>query len=133
THHALGLYWLSKNVLDKAETEFKFATRAGPKFVAARVALARLFLKEKRYQEAMKQLEEANGLDDTDPEPWVGYGEAHESMGEKAEAINSYLEAAGRFRARGRYQEEVDICRKAVGVDDHNPKGHHDLGVALMD
>ncbi|HVY62673.1 MAG TPA: tetratricopeptide repeat protein [Planctomycetota bacterium] len=133
THHALGLYWVSKGVYDKAETEFKSAMRNGPKFVAARVALARLFLKEKRFQEAMKVLEEANGLDDADPEPWVGYGEAHEAMGEKAEAVNSYLEAASRFRAAGRYPEEVDICRKAAAVDAHSPKAHHDLGVALMD
>jgi tetratricopeptide (TPR) repeat protein len=142
SNYQLGILFLGKGLIERAETRFKNAARDCPDFPLPLVELARLFMKQKRYEEALAFLEKAFALDTTAPEPFMGRAEAKKALGERTEACGSYLEAAARFTARSQYEDAVRACREALSVAPRDPKtpaesqlliqSHNDLGVALM-
>jgi tetratricopeptide (TPR) repeat protein len=138
SYYALGLYYSSKDALETAMTNLKLAIRESDKaaspFVLARVALAKILIKQHKTGEAMATLQAADDIDDKVPEIWAVYAEAWELSSERTKALNAWLNAAARFGAQTppAYFKQVDAARRAVALDDKSPDAHNDLGLALM-
>jgi len=142
SHYQLGLLFLGKGLIDKAEARMKLAIDACADYALPLVELARLFLRQKRYEEAIRFLERSAQLDNMAPEPWMGFAEAQKAQGEPLKACAAYLEAAVRFTGRRQFDEAVRACRAALAHAPITPKNdeekalqaqcHNDLGVALM-
>jgi tetratricopeptide (TPR) repeat protein len=144
-HYMLGLSAWKSGDPKKAEQGFEAALAIDPAHVKSLVNMSRLFIEQKRTDEAIARLTAAAEID---PESMVVYrllGRTYDAQGKTDEAIAAYSRAielndldAWSMNNLGllllktqRFEEALPLFTKAVDVRPSVPSFHNNLGMAL--
>jgi len=144
-HYMRGLSAWKSGDATKAEQAFQTALDVAPSHVKTLVNYSRLFIEQKRYDEAIERLTRAA---EAEPESMVVYrllGRTYQAKGETDEAMKAYARAievndldAWSMNNLGlllletqRFDEAVTWFTKAVDVRPSVPSFHNNLGMAL--
>jgi Flp pilus assembly protein TadD len=144
-HYMLGLSAWKKGDAMGAEKAYEDALAIDPSHVKTLLNESRLFIEQKRHDEAIDRLTRAA---DAEPESMVVYrllGRTYQAKGERAEAMKAYAKAtevngldAWSMNNLGlllletqQYDEAVSWFTKAADVRPSVPSFHNNLGMAL--
>jgi tetratricopeptide (TPR) repeat protein len=144
-HYMLALSAWKSGDPNKAEQAFEAALSIDPNHVKSLVNLSRLFIEQKRPDEAIARLTAAAEIE---PESVVVYrllGRTYDAQGQTDEAITAYTRAIELneldawsmnnlgllFLKAQRFDEALPLFTKAVDVRPSVPSFHNNLGMAL--
>ena len=112
-HYMLGLSaWKSGDFM-KSETAFDKALNVDPRHLKSLVNSGRLFIDQKRYDEAIDRLTRAAEIDPASPD------------------VNRLL--ARTYRAQGRTDEAVEVYRQAIELNELDAWSMNNLGLLFLE
>jgi tetratricopeptide (TPR) repeat protein len=144
-HYMLGLSSWKSGDLAKSEKAFEKALSVDPRHVKSLVNLSRVFIDQKRYDDALDRLTRAADIDPESTEVYRLLGRTLHAKGETDEAVNAYRRAielneldAWSMNNLGlvlletkRADEALPLLAKAVELRKDVPEFHNNLGMAL--
>jgi len=144
-HYMLGLSAWKSGDLAKSEQAFEKALSIDPRHVKSLVNLSRVFIDQKRYDDALDRLTRAADIDPESTEVYRLLGRTYHAKGETDEAVNAYRRAielneldAWSMNNLGlvlletkRADEALPLLVKAVELRKDMPEFHNNLGMAL--
>ncbi len=109
-HYLVAEALLTKTDTDapRIETSLRRAIEMDPNFVAARLSLARVFMRTSRWSEAVTELEKAVALDPTVAEAYYQLGRAYGRL-KRAEDAKSAIATFERLSANRKERERSDL------------------------
>lgn len=137
----LGKLYLEQNEFEKAEKEFKNALGLEDGFEGAKIGLAWIAFKKKRFVEAKEVLEKIVFRNRKSDEAFYLLGKIEEELKEYSKALDNYKKA---YRANGKseYQEAMErlegkipvaLLNKRVGASEEMDVGHLELPDVTFD
>jgi tetratricopeptide (TPR) repeat protein len=143
---ALGALYHRTGDTAAAEKHYRIAVKLSPRFYAARMGLARLYLDLDRPADALVEAEAVAASNPGDAEFFLILATAYRRTGRAADAEKALaaglrldpassilLLAVARARgAEGKWAEAADLCRRALAADPRNPHVMSDLAIALV-
>jgi tetratricopeptide (TPR) repeat protein len=144
-HYMLGLSAWKSGDLAKSEQAFEKALSIDPHHVKSLVNLSRVFIEQKRYDDALSRLTSAAEIDPESTEVHRLIGRTYVAQGKTGEAIEAYRRAievneldAWSMNNLGlllvetkRAGEALPLLVKAVELRQEVPVFHNNLGMAL--
>jgi tetratricopeptide (TPR) repeat protein len=144
-HYMLGLSAWKSGDLAKSETAFEKALSIDPQHVKSLVNLSRVFIEQKRHDDAIDRLSRAAEIDPESTQVYRLLGRTYHTQKKTAEAEAAYRRAielneldAWSMNNLGlllleteRAQEAVPLLEKAVELKQDVPAFHNNLGMAL--
>ena len=144
-HYMLGLSAWKNGDFPKSEKAFEKALSIDPNHVKSLVNLSRLFLDQKRYDDAIAQLTMAAEIDPDGREVNRLLARTHHSQGKTEEAVEVYRRVieTNEFDAwsmnnlglllleTGRAEDAVPLLTRAVELRKEVAEFHNNLGMAL--
>jgi tetratricopeptide (TPR) repeat protein len=144
-HYMLGLSAWKSGDLTKSEQAFEKALSVDPMHVKSLVNLSRVFIEEKRYDDAVDRLMTAAEINPESTEVFRLIGRAYVAQGKSGEAMDAYRRAieidqvdAWSMNNLGlllvetkRADEALPLLGKAVELRPGVPTFHNNLGMAL--
>jgi superkiller protein 3 len=144
-YYMLGLSSWKKGDLADSEQAFEKALSIDPRHVKTLVNLSRVFIEQKRHDEAIERLTRAADIDPGSVEVQRLLGRTYHAQGQLDEAIDAYhraLELNERdawsmnnlgllFIETNRADEALPLLAMAAGLRKEVPEFHNNLGMAL--
>jgi tetratricopeptide (TPR) repeat protein len=144
-HYMLGLSAWKGGDLAKAESAFEKAVSIDPRHVKSYVNVSRVFIDQKRYDEAVERLTRAADIDASSTEVQRLLGRVYHAQGKTDEAVEAYRRAMELneldawsmnnlglvFLETQRAEEALPLFEKAVELRKNVPAFHNNLGMAL--
>jgi tetratricopeptide (TPR) repeat protein len=144
-HYMLGLSAWKSGDLGKSEQAFEKALTIDPMHVKSLVNLSRVFIEEKRYDDALERLMTAAEINPESTEVFRLLGRTYVAQGKTGEAMDAYRRAididqhdAWSMNNLGlllvetrRADEALPLLAKAVELRKDMPAFHNNLGMAL--
>ena len=144
-HYMLGLSAWKSGDLVKAESSLEKALSIDPRHVKSLVNLSRIFIGQKRNDEALEALTRAADIDPDSTDVHRLLGRTYEAVGKTDEAIEAYSHAIELneldawsmnnlgllFLQQKRIDEALPLFTKAVELKKDVPAFHNNLGMAL--
>ena len=144
-HYMLGLSAWKSGELGKSEQAFEKALSIDPRHVKSLVNLSRVFIDQKRYDDALDGLTHAADIDPESIEVHRLLGRTHNAKGQTDEAVNAYRRAielneldawsmnnlALVLIETKRADEALPLLAKAVELRKDVPEFQNNLGMAL--
>ena len=144
-HYMLGLSAWKNGNLARAQSAFENALRIDPQHVKSHVNLSRVFLDQKRHDDAVDQLTRAAAIDDASNEVYRLLARTYHGQGKADEAVAAYRRAIELneldawsmnnlgllFLEQRRAEEALPLLAKAVELRKEVPAFHNNLGMAL--
>jgi tetratricopeptide (TPR) repeat protein len=144
-HYMLGLSAWKSGDLAKSEQAFEKALSVDPKHVKSLVNLSRVFIDQKRYDDALARLSSAAEIDSESTEVQRLLGRTYYMQGKSDEAVSAYRRAIELneldawsmnnlglvFLETERADEALPLFTKATELRPEVPVFHNNLGMAL--
>jgi tetratricopeptide (TPR) repeat protein len=144
-HYMLGLSAWKSGDLAKSEQAFEKALSVDPQHLKSLVNLSRVFIDQKRYDEAIGRLTRAADIDPESVEVYRLLGRTHHNQGKRDEAVDAYRRAIELneldawsmnnlgliFLETNRAEEALPLLARAVELKPEVPAFHNNLGMAL--
>jgi tetratricopeptide (TPR) repeat protein len=144
-HYMLGLSAWKRGDVAKSEQAFEQALRLDPSHMKSLLNESRLFIDQKRYDDAIDRLTRASELDPESPVVYRLLGRTYQAKGDTAEAIEAYRAAievnesdAWSMNNLGlllleanRADEALPLLAKAAELKADVAEFHNNLGMAL--
>src|SRR4051812_48191490 len=144
-HYMLGLSAWKSGDLAKSEQAFEKALTIDPQHVKSLVNLSRVFIEQKRYDDALARLSRAAEIDPESTEIYRLLGRAYYTQGKTDEAVTAYRRAIElneldawsmnnlglMLLETGRAEEALPLLTKATELRPEMPAFHNNLGMAL--
>lgn len=144
-HYMLGLSAWKSGDLAKSEQAFEKALSVDPHHVKSLVNLSRVFIDQKRYDEALARLSSAAEIDSESTEVQRLLGRTYYMQGKSDEAVSAYRRAIELneldawsmnnlglvFLETERTDEALPLFTKATELRPEVPVFHNNLGMAL--
>jgi tetratricopeptide (TPR) repeat protein len=144
-HYMLGLSAWKSGDLAKAESAFEKALSIDPHHVKSHVNLSRVFIDQKRNDDALDRLTRAAEIDPLSNEVYRLLGRTYHAQGKTDEAVEAYRRAIELneldawsmnnlgllFLEKQRADEALPLIAKAVELRNEEPAFHNNLGMAL--
>jgi len=144
-HYMLGLSAWKGGDLEKAESSLEKALSVDPSHVKSLVNLGRVFIGQKRHDEALEALTRAATIEPDSTEVHRLLGRTYHAAGKTEEAIDAYSRAIELnerdawsmnnlgllFLEQKRVDEALPLFTKAVELKKDTPAFHNNLGMAL--
>ncbi|HEU4886363.1 MAG TPA: tetratricopeptide repeat protein [Thermoanaerobaculia bacterium] len=125
-----------------ALVKFQEAVTLKPDLTAGWMALAKVAVKEKKYQVAIDAAKKALEVDDEDTDMWVVLNQAYSALGDKANAAiaekkmpanpSKLFNEAARLINEGKDGEAETALKRAVAVDDKFAIAWYELGMVYV-
>lgn len=126
-----GQLFRERQLYDKAERNLKYAINLKSNLVPARLELARVYLDQKRFNDAAAALDEASKLDPENPDVWVTQAHAQLAMQQQTEAAENFLRAATVYLTYEDYVKAVGALGEATRLMPGDSNAHTDYGLGL--
>ena len=144
-YYMLGLSAWKSGDFSKSEMAFEKALSIDPKHVKSLVNLSRVFIDQKRHDDAIDRLTRAAEVDPESGEVYRLLGRTYHTQGQTQEAVDAYLRAIELnerdawsmnnlgllFIETGRADEALPLLAQAVELRREVPEFHNNLGLAL--
>jgi tetratricopeptide (TPR) repeat protein len=144
-HYMLGLSAWKSGDLEKSEQAFEKALSLDPRHVKSLVNLSRVFIDQKRHDDAAARLTRAADIDPASTEVLRSLGRTYHAAGKTDEAVDAYRRAiesneldAWSMNNLGlllletkRADEALPLLARAVELRKNVPEFHNNLGMAL--
>jgi tetratricopeptide (TPR) repeat protein len=144
-YYMLGLSAWKSGDFSKSETAFEKALSIDPRHVKSLVNLSRVFIDQKRHDDATERLTRAAEIDPNSGEVYRLLGRTYHTQGQTEEAIDAYRRAIELnerdawsmnnlgllFVETGRADEALPLLAQAVELRKEVPEFHNNLGMAL--
>jgi Flp pilus assembly protein TadD len=144
-HYMLGLSAWKSGDLATSERAFEKALTIDPRHVKSLVNLSRVFIEQKRYDDALARLSSAAEIDPESTEIYRLLGRAYYTQGKTDEAVSAYRRAIElnerdawsmnnlglMLLETGRAEEALPLLTKATDLRPEMPAFHNNLGMAL--
>jgi tetratricopeptide (TPR) repeat protein len=144
-HYMLGLSAWKSGDLAKSEQAFEKALSVDPHHVKSLVNLSRVFVEQKRHDEAVDRLSRAAEIDPESTEVYRMLGRTYHTQGKTDEAVSAYRRAIELneldawsmnnlglvFLETQRADEALPLLTKATELRPEVPVFHNNLGMAL--
>jgi tetratricopeptide (TPR) repeat protein len=144
-HYMLGLSAWKSGDLAKSEQAFEKALSVDPRHVKSLVNLSRVFIEQKRHDEAVERLSRAAEIDPESTEVYRLLGRTYHTQGKTDEAVSAYRRAIELneldawslnnlglvFLETERADEALPLLTKATELRPEVPVFHNNLGMAL--
>jgi tetratricopeptide (TPR) repeat protein len=144
-HYMLGLSAWKSGDLAKSEQAFEKALSVDPQHVKSLVNLSRVFIEQKRHDEAVDRLSRAAEIDPESTEVQRMLGRTYHTQGKTDEAVAAYRRAIElneldawsmnnlglMFLETERTDEALPLLTKATELRPEVPVFHNNLGMAL--
>jgi tetratricopeptide (TPR) repeat protein len=144
-HYMLGLSAWKSGDLAKSEQAFEKALSIDPQHVKSLVNLSRVFIEQKRYDDAVARLSTAAEIDPESTEIYRLLGRAYYTQGKTDDAVSAYRRAIELneldawsmnnlglvLLETGRADESLPLLTKATELRPEVPVFHNNLGMAL--
>ena len=144
-HYMLGLSAWKSGDLAKSEQAFEKALSVDPRHVKSLVNLSRVFIEQKRHDDALDRLRRAADIDPESTQVYRLLGRSYHTQGKTDDAVAAYRRAielneldAWSMNNLGlvlletqRAEEAVPLLEKAVELKQDVPAFHNNLGMAL--
>ena len=144
-HYMLGLSAWKSGDLAKSEEAFEKALSVDPHHVKSLVNLSRVFIEQKRYDDALARLSSAAEIDPESTEVQRLLGRTYHTQGKTDEAVSAYRRAIELneldawsmnnlglvFLETERADEALPLLTKATELRPEVPVFHNNLGMAL--
>ena len=144
-HYMLGLSAWKSGDLAKSEQAFEKALSIDPHHVKSLVNLSRVFIDQKRHDDAVDRLTRAAEIDPESIEVYRLLGRTYHAQGKTDEAVDAYRRAIELneldawsmnnlgllFLETQRADEALPLLAKAVELRKDVPAFHNNLGMAL--
>ena len=144
-HYMLGLSAWKSGDLAKSEQAFEKALSIDPNHVKTLVNLSRVFIDQKRYDDAIVRLTRASEIDPESPQVHRLLGRTYHDQGKTDEAVAAYRRAIELneldawslnnlgllFLETARAEDAVPLLTRAVELRQEVPAFHNNLGMAL--
>ena len=144
-HYMLGLSAWKSGDLAKSEQAFEKALTIDPQHVKSLVNLSRVFIEQKRYDDALARLSRAAEIEPESTEIYRLLGRAYHTQGKTDEAVTAYRRAIElndldawsmnnlglMLLETGRAEEALPLLTKATELRPEMPVFHNNLGMAL--
>lgn len=122
--------------------KFQEAVAANPELTAGWMALAKVAVKEKKWQLAVDSAKKALEVDDEDVDMWIALHQAYSALGDKANAAaaekkvpanpSKLFNEAARLINEGKDSEAETQLKRAVAVDEKFALAHYELGMIYV-
>jgi tetratricopeptide (TPR) repeat protein len=147
TDPAVDAYNAGAALANKGETaealaKFEEAVTIKPDLTAGWMALARVAVKEKKYQRAVEAAKKALEIDDEDPDMWLVLSHAYAALGDKANAAIAEKKApanpsklfndAAKLINEQKDSEAEGLLKRAVAADDKFAVAWYELGMVYV-
>jgi tetratricopeptide (TPR) repeat protein len=144
-HYMLGLSAWKSGDLAKSEQAFEKALSVDPHHVKSLVNLSRVFIEQKRHDDALDRLTRAADIDPESTQVYRLLGRTYQTQGKTDEAVAAYRRAIELneldawsmnnlgllFLETKRADEALPLLTKAVELRQDVPAFHNNLGMAL--
>jgi len=144
-HYMLGLSAWKSGDLAKSEQAFEKALSVDPQHVKSLVNLSRVFIEQKRHDEAVERLSRAAEIDPESTEVYRLLGRTYHTQGKTDDAVSAYRRAIElneldawsmnnlglMFLEIERADEALPLLTKATELRPEVPVFHNNLGMAL--
>ena len=144
-HYMLGLSAWKSGDLAKSEQAFEKALSVDPKHVKSLLNLSRVFIEQKRYDDALARLSSAAEIDPESTEVQRLLGRTYHTQGKTDEAVSAYRRAIELneldawsmnnlglvFLETERADEALPLLTQATELRPEVPVFHNNLGMAL--
>jgi tetratricopeptide (TPR) repeat protein len=144
-YYMLGLSAWKNGDLAKSEKAFEQALSIDPHHVKSLVNVSRVFIEQKRYDDAIERLTRASEIDPQSAEVYRLLGRTYSALGKTDDAVNAYRHAielnerdAWSMNNMGlvlldamRADEALPLFVKAVEIRKDMPEFQNNLGMAL--
>src|SRR5688572_12396619 len=144
-HYMLGLSAWKSGDLAKSEQAFEKALSVDPQHVKSLVNLSRVFIEQKRHEDAVDRLTRAADVDPESTQVYRLLGRTYHTQGKTEEAVDAYRRAIELneldswsmnnlgllFLEMQRADEALPLLVKAVELRRDVPAFHNNLGMAL--
>jgi tetratricopeptide (TPR) repeat protein len=125
-----------------AMAKFQEAVTLKPDLTAGWMALAKVAVKEKKYQVAIDAAKKALEIDDEDADMWIALNQAYTALGDKANAAiaekkmpanpSKLFNDAARLINEGKDGEAEQQLKRAIAVDEKFAIAHYELGMVYV-
>lgn len=125
-----------------AMAKFQEAVALKPDLTAGWMALAKVAVKEKKYQMAIDAAKKALEIDDEDSDMWLALYQSYSALGDKANAAiaekkmpanpSKLFNEAARLINEGKDGEAEESLKRAVAVDDKFAVAWYELGMVYV-
>jgi len=125
-----------------AMVKFQEAVTLKPDLTAGWMALAKVAVKEKKYQVAIDAAKKALEIDDEDSDMWLALYQSYSALGDKANAAiaekkmpanpSKLFNEAARLINEGKDGEAEESLKRAVAVDDKFAVAWYELGMVYV-
>jgi tetratricopeptide (TPR) repeat protein len=125
-----------------ALAKFEEAVTLKPDLTAGWMALARVAVKEKKYQRAVEAAKKALEIDDEDPDMWLVLHQAYTALGDKANAAIAEKKApanpsklfndAAKLINEQKDSEAEALLKRAVAADEKFAVAWYELGMVYV-
>lgn len=122
-----------------AMAKFEEAVALKPTLTAGWMALAKVAVKEKKYQRAIEAAKKALEIDDEDPDMWTALFNSYTALGDKENAAiakkkmpanaSALFNEAARLINEGKDAEAEPVLKKAVSADEKFAIAWYELGM----
>jgi tetratricopeptide (TPR) repeat protein len=144
-HFMLGLSASKSGDLAKAETAFEEALRIDPDHIKSLVNLSRVLIEQRRFDDALDKLAQADNIDPKSAEVHRLLGRTYAAVGRIDESIEAYRAAIALnnkdawsmnnlgllFLERGCADDALPLLARAVELGKDTAMFHNNLGMAL--
>ena len=144
-HYMLGLSAWKSGDLAKSEQAFEKALSLDPQHVKSLVNLSRVFIEQKRHDDALDRLSRAAEIDPESTQVYRLLGRTYHTQGKRDEAVAAYRRAIELneldawsmnnlglvFLETQRADEALPLLAKATELRPEVPAFHNNLGMAL--
>jgi tetratricopeptide (TPR) repeat protein len=125
-----------------ALAKFQEAVTLKPDLTAGWMALAKVAVKEKKYQVAVDAAKKALEVDDEDSDMWLALHQAYTALGDKANAAiaekkmpanpSKLFNDAARLINEGKDGEAESSLKRAIAADEKFALAHYELGMVYV-
>jgi predicted Zn-dependent protease len=122
--------------------KFQEAVTLKPDLTAGWMALAKVAVKEKKYQVAVDAAKKALEIDDEDTDMWIALHQSYSALGDKANAAiaekkmpanpSKLFNDAARLINEGKDGEAEEQLKRAVAVDEKFSLAYYELGMVYV-
>jgi tetratricopeptide (TPR) repeat protein len=144
-HYMLGLSAWKSGDLAKSEQAFEKALSVDPQHLKSLVNLSRVFIDQKRHEDAIERLTRAADIDPESVQVFRLLGRTYHNQGKRDEAVEAYRRAIELneldawsmnnlgliFLETNRAEEAVPLLARAAELKPEVPAFHNNLGMAL--
>lgn len=125
-----------------AMAKFREAVALKPDLTAGWMALAKVAVKEKKYQVAIDAAKKGLEIDDEDIDMWTVLYQSYTALGDKANAAiaekkmpanaSKLFNEAARLINEGKAEEAAAAFRRAVAIDEKFARAWYELGIVYV-